>query len=82
MFSVIETKQFSRLLFDYLTDDQYALLQKSLIEIPEQGAVVAGSGFGAPGHMRLSFACSLQTLEKAIERIRAVLPAVAQAKSA
>ena len=25
-------------------------------------AVVPGSGFGAPGHMRLSFACSLQTL--------------------
>ena len=35
-----------------------------------------GSGFGAPGHMRLSFACSKQTLEKAIERMRAVLPAV------
>jgi aspartate aminotransferase len=41
-------------------------------------AVVPGSGFGAPGHMRLSFACSRQTLEKAIERIRAVLPAQAQ----
>ena len=27
-----------------------------------------------PGHMRLSFACSMQTLEKAIERMRAVLP--------
>jgi aspartate aminotransferase len=37
-------------------------------------AVVPGSGFGAPGHMRLSFACSKQTLEKAMERIRAVLP--------
>jgi aspartate aminotransferase len=36
-------------------------------------AVVAGSGFGAAGHMRISFACSRQTLEKAIERIRAVL---------
>jgi aspartate aminotransferase len=41
-------------------------------------AVVAGSGFGAPGHMRLSFACSKETLEKAITRIRAVLPAQAQ----
>ena len=47
-------------------------------------AVVPGSGFGAPGHMRLSFACSRQTLEKAMERIRAVLPqqAEVQAKTA
>jgi aspartate aminotransferase len=45
-------------------------------------AVVPGSGFGAPGHMRLSFACSKQTLEKAMERIRAVLPQQAQVKTA
>jgi aspartate aminotransferase len=45
-------------------------------------AVVAGSGFGAPGHMRLSFACSRQTLESAIERIRSVLPQEAQVKRA
>ncbi|MGH8143951.1 MAG: pyridoxal phosphate-dependent aminotransferase [Steroidobacteraceae bacterium] len=45
-------------------------------------AVVAGSGFGAPGHMRLSFACSRQTLESAIERIRSVLPQEAQVKTA
>jgi aspartate aminotransferase len=38
-------------------------------------AVVPGSGFGAPGHMRLSFACSLQTLEKALGRISRVLVA-------
>jgi aspartate aminotransferase len=50
------------------------LLNKALV------AVVAGSGFGAPGHMRLSFACSMQTLQKAIERIRAVLPQEAQAQ--
>jgi len=43
-------------------------------------AVVPGSGFGAPGHMRLSFACSKQTLEKAMERIRAVLPQQSQAQ--
>jgi aspartate aminotransferase len=36
-------------------------------------AVVPGSGFGAPGHMRISFACSMQTLERAIERLGAVL---------
>lgn len=36
-------------------------------------AVVAGSPFGAPGHIRLSFACSMQTLEKALERINQLL---------
>ena len=36
-------------------------------------AVVPGSGFGAPDHMRLSFACSMETLEKAVERMRAIL---------
>jgi aspartate aminotransferase len=41
-------------------------------------AIVPGSGFGAPGHMRLSFACSKQTLEKAIERMRGVLPRQAE----
>jgi aspartate aminotransferase len=38
-------------------------------------AVVPGSGFGAPGHMRLSFACSLQTLEEALRRIEKTLRA-------
>jgi aspartate aminotransferase len=38
-------------------------------------AVVPGSGFGAPGHIRLSFACSMQSLEKALERIDRVLMA-------
>jgi len=32
-------------------------------------AVVPGAGFGAPGHLRLSFACSMETLERAVERI-------------
>ncbi|MGB6602778.1 MAG: pyridoxal phosphate-dependent aminotransferase [Steroidobacteraceae bacterium] len=36
-------------------------------------AVVPGSGFGAPGHVRLSFACSRQTLEKAMDRIARIL---------
>ena len=38
-------------------------------------AVVPGSGFGAPGHMRLSYACSMQTLEEAVRRIEKVLKA-------
>jgi len=45
-------------------------------------AVVAGSGFGAPGHMRLSFACSKELLAKAIERLREILPNSAQVRTA
>ncbi|MGH8175994.1 MAG: pyridoxal phosphate-dependent aminotransferase [Steroidobacter sp.] len=38
-------------------------------------AVVPGSGFGAPGHMRLSFASSMQTLEEALRRMEKTLRA-------
>jgi len=42
-------------------------------------AVVPGSGFGAPNHMRLSFACSMEMLEDALQRIaKALAPAVAK----
>jgi aspartate aminotransferase len=44
-------------------------------------AVVPGSGFGAPGHIRISFACGMATLEDALSRIRRVL-SVAVAKRA
>ncbi len=40
-------------------------------------AVVPGSGFGAPGHMRISFACSMQMLEDALHRIERVLSSAA-----
>jgi aspartate aminotransferase len=36
-------------------------------------AVVPGSAFGGPGHVRLSFACSMQTLETALARLRTLL---------
>jgi len=36
-------------------------------------ALVPGSAFGAPGHMRLSFATSLDTLKQAIERLQTAL---------
>lgn len=36
-------------------------------------AVVPGSAFGAPGYLRLSFACSLETLKEAIRRITRVI---------
>jgi aspartate aminotransferase len=50
-------------------DHEFAeqLLNEALV------AVVPGSGFGAPGHMRLSFACSMETLRKTIERLKAFL---------
>ena len=38
-------------------------------------ACVPGSAFGAPDYVRLSFACSLQMLEEAVERIKRVLAA-------
>jgi aspartate aminotransferase len=36
-------------------------------------AVVPGSAFGAPGHFRASFATSMATLEKCIDRMKKVL---------
>ena len=42
-------------------------------------AVVPGSGFGAPNHMRISFACGMETLKEALKRIElAVSPPVAK----
>jgi len=45
-------------------------------------AVVPGSGFGAPGHVRISFACSMQLLEQALERMHRVLANRVVAESA
>ncbi len=36
-------------------------------------ATVPGTAFGAPGHLRLSFACGLDTLKEAVRRIHQVL---------
>ena len=44
MFSFIETKLFSRLRESYLSDEEYARLQETLIKAPEQGTLVPGSG--------------------------------------
>jgi mRNA-degrading endonuclease RelE of RelBE toxin-antitoxin system len=43
MFSFIETKLFTRLVQEYLSDDQYQELQMLLIEQPEAGNIVPGS---------------------------------------
>lgn len=44
MFSFIETRLFTRLVVGYLTDDEYRELQAALIEQPEAGPVIPGSG--------------------------------------
>ena len=44
MFTFIETRLFSRLVRNYLSEDDYCKLQSELIENPEAGAVVCGSG--------------------------------------
>jgi len=44
MFSFVESKLFTRLVGDYLTDGEYAELQAALAEAPERGAIVPGSG--------------------------------------
>jgi hypothetical protein len=44
MFSFIETKLFTRLIQEYLSDDEYLELQKFIISNPETGAVIPGSG--------------------------------------
>ena len=33
-------------------------------------AVVPGSGFGAPGHVRLSYACSMENIKNGVGRLR------------
>lgn len=43
-----------------------------LVEVG-QVAVVPGSGFGAPGHVRLSYACSMANIEKGLARLRDAL---------
>ena len=44
MFTFIETKRFSRLVREYLSDDDYAAVQRQLIANPDEGAVIRGSG--------------------------------------
>jgi hypothetical protein len=44
MFSFVESKLFTRLVGDYLTDDEYVALQAALAEAPERGAIVPGAG--------------------------------------
>jgi aspartate aminotransferase len=51
--------------------------------ITEAGvAVVPGEGFGAPGHIRISFAASEETLREALRRMRAALSGASARKRA
>jgi hypothetical protein len=43
VFSFIETRLFTRLVQEYMTDDEYRQLQAVLIDKPEAGAVIPGS---------------------------------------
>lgn len=46
------------------------LAEKLLTEV--EVALVPGSAFGTPGHLRLSFATSMENLEKALTRIKSI----------
>lgn len=40
----VETKLFTKLVLDYLSDDEYAAMQQFLVENPEAGDVIPASG--------------------------------------
>ena len=44
MYTFVETKLFTRLIDEYLADDEYAALQLSLAINPEAGDVIKGTG--------------------------------------
>jgi hypothetical protein len=50
VFSFIETRLFTKLVLDYLSDEQYSALQEALMRTPEAGPVIPGSG-GAEAQM-------------------------------
>ena len=43
MFSFIETRLFTKLVLDYMTDNEYSALQRALMINPEAGPVIPGS---------------------------------------
>ena len=55
MFTFVETSLFSKLAMEYLSDEEYVKLQDKLIQDPESGTVIRGSGgvrklrWAAPG---------------------------------
>jgi hypothetical protein len=51
MFSFIETRLFTKLVVDYLSDEEYAALQLALMRDPEASPVIPGSGAGSKASM-------------------------------
>jgi len=55
MFSFIETRLFTKLVVEYLSDEEYGALQRALMMDPDAGPVIPGSGgvrklrWAAPG---------------------------------
>ena len=55
MFTFVETSLFSKLVMEYLSDEEYLKLQDKLAQDPESGTVIRGSGgvrkfrWAAPG---------------------------------
>jgi mRNA-degrading endonuclease RelE of RelBE toxin-antitoxin system len=53
--AMFETRLFTKLVLDYMTDDEYSALQRALMTDPEAGPVIPGSGgirklrWAAPG---------------------------------
>jgi hypothetical protein len=44
LWTFVETALFTRLIAEYLSDDEYAALQQTLVANPEAGDVIPGSG--------------------------------------
>jgi aspartate aminotransferase len=68
-FYLFPNAQEAAVLAGYETVDEWT---KALLE-EEKVALVPGSGFGAPNNVRLSYATSLEQLERALERIQAFM---------
>ncbi|RDH84540.1 MAG: aspartate transaminase [endosymbiont of Galathealinum brachiosum] len=59
---------FSKVIEKMGIEDDVKLAERILAEA--EVALVPGSAFGSPGHMRISFATDMGSLEKALERIK------------
>ena len=59
---------FSKVMHKLGIESDVALAEKILAEA--EVALVPGSAFGSPGHMRISFATDMGSLQKALERIK------------
>ena len=50
-----------------VNNDSLELAKELLVD--KMVAVIPGEGFGAPGHIRLSFATSMENIKKGLDRI-------------